>query len=71
MYVCICNAVTDKQIKEAAEGGATSMKHLREQLNVGTCCGRCATCAKQILKDARTQPCSNDNPIMHLAGTLA
>ncbi len=50
MYVCICNAVTDKDIIQAAENGANSLKDLRNELNVATCCGRCATCAKGLIK---------------------
>jgi bacterioferritin-associated ferredoxin len=50
MYVCVCNAVTDKDIIQAAENGASSLKDLRNELNVATCCGRCATCAKGLLR---------------------
>ncbi len=51
MYVCICNEVTDKAIKHAATSGACSMKDLRHSLNVGTACGRCTSCAKELLKE--------------------
>lgn len=47
MYVCVCNGVTDKQIIKAADGGATTLQDLSDELNVATCCGRCATCAKK------------------------
>lgn len=56
MYVCVCNAVTDKQIIKAANQGASSLRDLREQLNVGTCCGRCASCARSLLRDNQPQP---------------
>ncbi len=39
MYVCVCNAVTDKDIIQAAEKDASSLSDLREELNVATCCG--------------------------------
>jgi len=55
MYVCVCNSVTDKQIIKAAEEGATSLKDLSEELNVATCCGRCATCAKKVLREAHSR----------------
>ena len=57
MYVCVCNGVTDKQIIKAAEGGATTLQDLSDELNVATCCGRCATCAKKVLSEA----CSSHN----------
>ena len=52
MYICICNAVTDKDIKKAINNGACSMNDLSEQLKVGTCCGRCKSCAKKILNQS-------------------
>lgn len=51
MYVCICNEVTDKQIKHATSTGISSMKELRTSLSVGTSCGQCSDCAKNLLKE--------------------
>lgn len=52
MYVCICRAVTDKDINEAVEDGACTMRDLRQLLGVSTQCGKCATCAHQCLTEA-------------------
>ncbi len=52
MYVCICNSVTDRDIHKAAEAGASTFEHLQDELKVATCCGRCASCARQVLDDA-------------------
>ena len=41
MYVCVCQAVTDRQIREAAQGGARTLKDLRRDLGVTRDCGRC------------------------------
>lgn len=54
MYVCVCNKVTDGQIREACRNGATSMRCLKQQLKVATCCGRCHDCAKRVLREARS-----------------
>lgn len=51
MYICICNAVTEKDIHKAIKNGACSMNDLSEQLKVGTCCGRCKDCAKEMLNE--------------------
>lgn len=51
MYICICNEVTDKQIKNAANEGASSMGDLRHSLSVGTVCGQCSSCAQGLLKE--------------------
>lgn len=49
MYICICNSVTDKAIRAAAQNGVSSMEDLAEELNVGKCCGRCSDCARKLL----------------------
>jgi bacterioferritin-associated ferredoxin len=51
MYVCICNAVTERDIGNAVAGGYRSLRELREQLGVGACCGRCCDCARGVLRD--------------------
>lgn len=51
MYVCICNEVTDKDIKKATLTGICSMKDLRSHLNIGTSCGKCSRHAKGLLNE--------------------
>ncbi|KGJ98008.1 bacterioferritin-associated ferredoxin [Thalassotalea sp. ND16A] len=51
MFVCICHAITEKDIAAAVEQGAGTMKELREQLNVASQCGKCVQFAKNILTD--------------------
>ena len=52
MYVCICNAITDKQIRRAAASGVDSLYELRESLGVASNCGSCAREAEDILNEA-------------------
>ena len=54
MYVCLCTGVTDRQIREAAENGVTSMRQLGKELGVGRQCGRCACTARAILRESRS-----------------
>ncbi len=56
MYICVCNAVTDKAIKKAICNGACSVSDLTQQLNVGSCCGKCKSCAFKILKEIDLAP---------------
>lgn len=56
MYVCICNAVTERQIRKCAHEGATTMAELREQLCVAGNCGKCAHHAKTILREVHGTP---------------
>ena len=51
MYVCLCNAVTEREVRYAAQLGATNLIDLGESLGVATCCGKCADCACDILRD--------------------
>lgn len=51
MYVCICNAITDKQIRQAAARGATSVTDLTDELGVAACCGSCHESAAEILAE--------------------
>jgi bacterioferritin-associated ferredoxin len=50
MYVCICKAVTDRQIRQAVELGATTLDDLKEGLGVATGCGKCAAFASALLE---------------------
>jgi bacterioferritin-associated ferredoxin len=52
MYVCVCNAITEREIRAAAELGARSVEELSSALGVATCCGRCAECARSVLDEA-------------------
>ena len=54
MYVCICNAITDKDIRRAAASGADNLYALQNKLGVAAGCGSCADHAREILNE--TQP---------------
>ena len=49
MIVCVCNNISDREIRQAVDLGLSTMAELREDLGVGTCCGKCASCARQVL----------------------
>jgi bacterioferritin-associated ferredoxin len=50
MYVCLCKAVTDRQIKEFVNGGAGSFEEVCKQLGVATQCGKCSQLAQNIVE---------------------
>jgi bacterioferritin-associated ferredoxin len=52
MYVCVCNAVTERHITQAVQEGARRLRDLRDTLGVTRDCGKCASCAKACLNDA-------------------
>lgn len=55
MYVCVCNAVTEREVYKAVKAGATSAKALSRQLGVGSQCGSCVTYAKECIDKVQHQ----------------
>ncbi len=51
MYVCICTGVTERQIREAAQRGASDLTALRMATGCATQCGSCADQAQSILDE--------------------
>ncbi|WP_246154371.1 (2Fe-2S)-binding protein [Oryzomicrobium terrae] len=51
MYVCVCHAVTSRDISREISQGATTYRELRENLCVGTCCGKCCKDVKAQLRE--------------------
>jgi bacterioferritin-associated ferredoxin len=50
MIVCVCNNISDREIRQAADSGLVTLSALRDDLGVGTCCGKCKSCAKTVLR---------------------
>lgn len=55
MYVCICNAVTEKMIREAAAEGVRSLAELTRRTGCSGDCGSCADLAEEVLRDAHAR----------------
>jgi bacterioferritin-associated ferredoxin len=49
MYVCVCKAVTDTQIKNAIDNGVCTRRQLFQFLGVGRDCGKCNKQVKELL----------------------
>lgn len=49
MIVCVCNNISDREIRQAVDLGLSTMAELRRDLGVATCCGKCHTCAREVL----------------------
>ncbi len=63
MYVCICNAVTDKQIRAKAREGCCSLRELSRTTGCATTCGKCAPLARQILTDELEKSARQEVPM--------
>ncbi|WP_379654710.1 bacterioferritin-associated ferredoxin [Pseudoxanthomonas sp. UC19_8] len=68
MYVCICNGVTDHQIREAAANGCRTVSELTMRTGAGSTCGSCLDMAADLL-DAHHA--SVDFPLPLLGAALA
>ncbi|MGJ0491312.1 (2Fe-2S)-binding protein [Methylobacter sp.] len=55
MYVCVCKAVTDSQIKSAIDNGVCTRKQIFDCLGVGRNCGKCNRQIKELLDGNRRQ----------------
>jgi bacterioferritin-associated ferredoxin len=55
MYVCVCNGVTDHDIRQAAEAGCRSVAELTMRTGCGASCGACLASAAEILDLARDE----------------
>lgn len=54
MYVCLCRGITDSQIRQAVEEGASSVREVNSLLGTATQCGKCAMTTRQIVNETLT-----------------
>ena len=50
MYICLCHAISDRQIREAVDQGAGSLFEVQMRLPVASCCGRCEDSAREVIE---------------------
>jgi bacterioferritin-associated ferredoxin len=55
MYVCICNGVTDRQIREAAEAGCGSVPEMTMRTGAGANCGACLGLVAELIEEVRAR----------------
>ena len=51
MIVCVCNNISDREIRQAVDLGLTSMVDLYKELGVGTCCGKGVSYAREVMHE--------------------
>lgn len=52
MYVCICNALTDGDVRSAETEGAATHAEVFRHFGVKPCCGRCVPSMRGMLTSA-------------------
>ncbi|MYN43520.1 2Fe-2S ferredoxin [Pseudoduganella sp. FT93W] len=55
MIVCVCNNISDREIRMAIELGSDSVEALQRDLGVATCCGQCFDYASELLNKTLAQ----------------
>jgi bacterioferritin-associated ferredoxin len=55
MYVCICNGVTEQQVRDAADAGCASVAELTMRTGAGANCGSCIGLAAELLDEQRAR----------------
>lgn len=51
MYVCLCQAVKEADVRQAVASGVDDVEQLAERLGVGTGCGSCRDYAQTLIDD--------------------
>jgi bacterioferritin-associated ferredoxin len=49
MFVCLCSAITDRQIHDAVDRGVQEVSQLEELWGVGAGCGTCREFAQELI----------------------
>ena len=55
MIVCVCRAVSDREIRALVDQGAQSMGEVRAACGIGECCGKCARQARELVAERLAQ----------------
>lgn len=55
MYVCLCNAVTERRIIELVDDGVTTFNEIEAATGCSTTCGECREHAELVLHQALEQ----------------
>ncbi|QKE63650.1 bacterioferritin-associated ferredoxin [Aquipseudomonas campi] len=71
MYVCLCQGVTDGQIRDAIYEGCCSYRDVRETLGVASQCGKCACLAKQVVRETLSEVQSSQAGLAYPASFVA
>ncbi len=55
MIVCVCNAMSEADIRQKAADGLRNFDALRAETGCSDCCGCCESTARQVFAEAQTE----------------
>lgn len=76
MYVCVCNAITERTIRELVTQGYHSLDEIQALTGCSGTCGRCSEHAEAVIEASLARPSrpalsvvesSSDTPFLHPA----
>jgi bacterioferritin-associated ferredoxin len=56
MYVCLCNAVTDRDFRAHCDGKTSSVAMVYRALGVMPQCGKCVPVVRRMLRESEEAP---------------
>jgi len=55
MYICVCNGITERDIRSSIDAGARSFGDLQRELGIASGCGQCTQETKCLLREAHCE----------------
>ena len=55
MYVCLCNRITDRQVRTQAAGGNCTLGSVHNSLGISPKCGKCLPMMRDIVREHKGQ----------------
>lgn len=55
MYVCLCNRVTDRQVRAQAAGGNCTLGSVHNALGISPKCGKCLPMMRDMVREHKGQ----------------
>lgn len=55
MYVCLCNGISDKKIRQAVRQFPPLVPAIKKFIPVGNQCGKCVRAAREVMEDELMQ----------------
>lgn len=62
MIICMCNGISDRDIKKMVDAGAKSVRDIQAQSLAGLCCGICVSELKECVNQLERKEvgCTNN-----------
>jgi bacterioferritin-associated ferredoxin len=61
MYVCLCNRITDRQVRTQAAGGNCTLGSVHNSLGIAPKCGKCLPMMRDIVREHKGQAGATSN----------